>query len=87
MARRLLRFLAREGEIMSTEQHPVGRHLLWAALFGGLIGAVVGALSAPASGEETRGRLSRRIGEGADSFLRRSQEAMEHAGSYARRQG
>ena len=72
---------------MSTELDPSWRHLLWAALFGGVIGAVVGALSAPASGEETRSRLSRRIGERADSFLQRSQEAMEEVGGYARRQG
>jgi len=59
--------------------------LFWAALAGGALGGLVGVWTAPASGEETRNRIARRIGEGADSLLRRSQEAMEHAGSYARR--
>ena len=59
--------------------------LFWAALAGGLLGGVVGVLAAPASGEETRNRIARRIGEGADSLLRKSQEAMEYAGSYAKR--
>lgn len=59
--------------------------LFWAAVAGGVLGGVVGVLTAPASGEETRNRIARRIGEGADSFLRRSQEAMEYAGTYARR--
>lgn len=59
--------------------------LFWAALAGGLLGGVVGVLTAPAAGEETRNRIARRIGEGADSLLRKSQEAMEYAGSYARR--
>jgi gas vesicle protein len=64
------------------------RHrLLWAALAGGALGGVLGILAAPAAGEETRNRLSRRIGESADSLLRKSQEAMEYAGRYAERAG
>ena len=59
--------------------------LLWAALAGGALGGLVGILAAPAAGEETRNRLSRRIGEGADSLLRKSQEAMEYAGRYSQR--
>jgi gas vesicle protein len=59
--------------------------LLWAALAGGALGGLVGILAAPATGEETRNRLSRRIGEGADSLLRKSQEAMEYAGAYSQR--
>jgi gas vesicle protein len=59
--------------------------LFWAALAGGALGGLVGVLTAPASGEETRNRIARRIGEGADSLLRKSQEAMEQAGTYARR--
>jgi gas vesicle protein len=64
---------------------PGRKHLLWAALAGGALGGLVGILAAPAAGEETRNRLSRRIGEGADSLLRKGQEAMEHAGRYAQR--
>ena len=48
-------------------------------------GGLVGILAAPAAGDETRNRLSRRIGEGADSLLRKSQEAMEYAGRYSQR--
>jgi gas vesicle protein len=59
--------------------------IFWAALAGGALGGLVGILAAPAAGEETRNRLSRRIGEGADSLLRKSQEAMEIAGRYAQR--
>lgn len=59
--------------------------LFWAALAGGALGGLVGVLMAPSTGEETRNRIARRIGEGADSLLRKSQEAMETAGSYARR--
>jgi gas vesicle protein len=59
--------------------------LLWAALAGSALGGLVGVLAAPAAGEETRNRLSRRIGEGADSLLRKSQEAMEFAGRYSQR--
>ncbi len=59
--------------------------LMWAALAGGVLGGLVGILAAPAPGEETRNRLSRRLGEGADSLLRKSQEAMENAGRYSRR--
>jgi gas vesicle protein len=59
--------------------------LLWAALAGGALGGLVGILAAPAAGDETRNRLSRRIGEGADSLLRKSQEAMEYAGGYSQR--
>lgn len=59
--------------------------IFWAALAGGALGGLVGILAAPAAGEETRNRLSRRIGESADSLLRRSQEAMEYAGRYSER--
>lgn len=61
--------------------------LFVAALAGGALGAVVGILAAPASGEETRNRLSRRIGEGTDSLLRKSQAAMEQMGGLSRRAG
>jgi len=61
--------------------------LFLAALAGGALGAVVGILAAPASGEETRDRISRRIGEGTDTLLRKSQEAMEQMGDLARRAG
>jgi len=59
--------------------------MLWAAMAGGALGGLVGILAAPAAGDETRNRLSRRFGEGADSLLRKSQEAMEHAGRYSKR--
>lgn len=59
--------------------------IFWAALAGGALGGLVGILAAPAAGEETRNRLSRRIGESADSLLRKSQEAMEYAGRYSER--
>lgn len=59
------------------------KRLIWAALAGGALGGLVGILAAPAAGEETRNRLSRRIGEGADSLLRKGQEAMEYAGRYS----
>jgi gas vesicle protein len=72
---------------MSKGNKPVRNRLLWAALAGGALGGLVGILAAPAAGEETRNRLSRRIGESADSLLRKSQEAMEYAGRYSERAG
>jgi gas vesicle protein len=72
---------------MPKENKPDHSRLLWAALVGGALGGVVGILAAPAAGEETRSRLSRRLGESADSLLRKSQEAMEYAGRYSQRAG
>ena len=69
---------------MSTGNNRSGSYLFWAAVAGGALGALVGILAAPASGAETRNRISRSLGEGADSLLRKGQEAMEHAGEYAR---
>jgi gas vesicle protein len=72
---------------MSKGNKSVRKRLLFAALAGGALGGLVGILAAPAAGEETRNRLSRRIGESADSLLRKSQEAMEYAGRYSERAG
>jgi gas vesicle protein len=72
---------------MSLGSRRVQTSLVVAAVAGGALGALVGILAAPASGEETRNRLSRRIGEGTDSLLRKSQEAMEQMGGLARRAG
>lgn len=70
---------------MSKGNKSYRNRMLWAALVGGALGGLVGILAAPAAGDETRNRLSRRIGEGADSLLRKSQEAMEYAGRYSQR--
>jgi gas vesicle protein len=70
---------------MSKGNTPDGKSLLWAALAGGVLGGLVGILAAPAPGEETRNRISRRLGESADSLLQKSQEAMEQAWRYSRR--
>jgi gas vesicle protein len=72
---------------MAKENSKDRKYLLWAAIAGGAVGGLVGILAAPAAGEETRNRLSRRIGESADSILRKSQEAMEYAGRYSQRTG
>jgi gas vesicle protein len=70
---------------MSKGNTPDRKNLFWAALAGGVLGGLVGILAAPAPGEETRNRISRRLGESADSLLRKSQEAMEQAGRYSQR--
>jgi gas vesicle protein len=70
---------------MSNRKTSSRSQLIWAALAGGAVGGLLGVLMAPAAGDETRNRIARRIGEGADSLLRKGQEAMEHAGSYSRR--
>ena len=70
---------------MSKGNRQYRNRIFLAALAGSALGGLIGILAAPAAGEETRNRLSRRIGESADSLLRKSQEAMEYAGRYAQR--
>jgi gas vesicle protein len=54
-----------------------------AALGAAAIGIVAGLLLAPASGAETRRRISRRIEDEAEALRRKSREALEHLGERA----
>lgn len=46
---------------------------------GGAAGFLVGVLMAPASGEETRRRLGRRLEDEKEELLRRGKRVVEHA--------
>jgi gas vesicle protein len=48
------------------------------ALLGGAVGALVGLLTAPARGRETR----RRLGDGADALVRSGHYALEGVADY-----
>lgn len=50
-----------------------------AALFGGLVGAGVTLLAAPASGAETRRRISRRAREERDALARKGRRSLRRA--------
>jgi len=52
------------------------------ALGGAVIGVGVALLTAPASGRETRRRISRRIAEEKKALLRRGQRAVDEASEY-----
>ncbi len=47
------------------------------ALLGGLVGAVIGLLVAPAPGDETRRRIARRSIEDQELLLRRAEMGMD----------
>jgi gas vesicle protein len=49
------------------------------ALAGGAVGALVGLLTAPASGRETRRRIARRVQDEKDAVLSRGHRALEGA--------
>jgi gas vesicle protein len=48
-------------------------------LAGAAAGYIVGVLSAPASGRETRRRLGRRIEEEADEFMHKAESTLKDA--------
>jgi gas vesicle protein len=48
------------------------------ALVGAALGAAVGLLAAPSSGEETRRRLTRRFEEETDALLRQGERVVNH---------
>lgn len=52
---------------------------LGALVLGGAAGFVVGMLSAPASGRETRRRIGQRLEDERDEAVRRGQRALNHA--------
>ena len=52
------------------------------ALIGGAIGATVAFLTAPASGQETRRRISRRIEDEKQELVKRGQRAVTHAADF-----
>jgi gas vesicle protein len=54
-----------------------------AVLGAGALGVVAGLLLAPASGAETRRRISRRIEDEAEVLRRKGREAVEHLGERA----
>jgi len=54
-----------------------------AVLGAGALGVVAGILLAPASGAETRRRISRRIEDEAEVLRRKGREAVEHLGERA----
>lgn len=54
------------------------------ALAGGAMGAIVGLLTAPSSGRETRRKLAREIGDQKEALLRSGQRAASGAASYLR---
>lgn len=62
--------------MMSTRQ---GLSLLGAVLVGAAAGLVVGLLTAPASGQETRRRMARRLEDERDDLRRRSQHLVQEA--------
>ena len=47
------------------------------ALLGGVVGAVLGLLMAPAPGDETRRRIARRSIEDQETLLRRAEMGMD----------
>jgi gas vesicle protein len=49
---------------------------LGVALAGGVVGAVVGLLFAPAPGRETRRKLARRIAEEKEALLRKGHQTL-----------
>jgi gas vesicle protein len=54
------------------------------ALAGSAVGAIVGLLTAPASGRDTRRKLARELGDQKDALLRSGQRAASGAASYLR---
>ncbi len=54
------------------------------ALAGGAVGAVIGLLTAPASGRETRRKLARELGDQKEALLRSGQRAASGAAAYLR---
>jgi hypothetical protein len=56
-------------------------------LLGAAVGILAGLLVAPASGRETRRRLSRRIGEEKEALLRKGQLAVEGVTDYLQETG
>jgi gas vesicle protein len=52
------------------------------ALVGGAVGATVAYLTAPASGQETRRRISRRIEDEKDELITKGQRAVTHAADF-----
>jgi gas vesicle protein len=73
-----------KGEAMTTNNRTGDGLLLVGATIGffalgGAAGYVAGLLSAPASGQETRRRLGRRLEDGRDEVVRRGQRALHGA--------
>ena len=56
------------------------------AVVGGLVGTTLAYLTAPASGVMTRRRIARRVEDGKDELLRRSERAVGHAADYLEHQ-
>lgn len=56
-----------------------------AALAGATVGYVAGTLTAPASGLETRRRIGRRVGEGAEEVARKAEEVVHKAEEITRK--
>ncbi len=54
------------------------------ALAGSAVGAVLGLLSAPHSGRETRKRIARSIGDKKDAIIRRGYQAADGVNDYLR---
>ena len=55
------------------------------ALAGGVVGAALGLLYAPASGEETRRRLAHRVEQEKEALRRRTQQVQEQVRESRRR--
>jgi gas vesicle protein len=73
-----------KGEAMTTNHRTSDGLLLFGAtigffVLGGATGYVAGLLSAPASGQETRRRLGRRLEDGRDEVVRRGQRVLHGA--------
>ncbi len=57
------------------------KYLGW-ALAGGAIGATVAFLTAPASGQETRRRIARRMEDEKEALLKKGSKAVESAAEF-----
>jgi len=56
------------------------------AVAGGLVGAALGLLLAPASGQETRRRMARRMAEEKDALVRQGRATLGHVSGYVQDQ-